>query len=290
MVSRHDLRYTEDEESQFISRRHRYATQEGVLPPGVPRLGRRESEPHSSEITYLYDVLTTNFPTDRVMWDLNHYFKRGDETVVSMFDLSYFRNLNIPYDLSSYKAEYFNNRVPDMAVNILSKSTYNQDIGMIVERCKSLKIPVYVVLNPYLPKPSELKAPFVRVYEFDENAGQYKIQELKEVCTHENQMNEIDTTKLLDVKPDLLPFKIGLMEIRRKYEIELPRYRMVLVDRTSGKILLTKAEQEWQRAEMEKQRAEQERQRAEMEKKRADEAEAKLRAVQEELEKLKRKG
>ena len=41
------------------------------------RLGRRESEPHSFEVTYIFNVLWKNFPESRTFWDLHHYFKWG---------------------------------------------------------------------------------------------------------------------------------------------------------------------------------------------------------------------
>ncbi len=48
--------------------------------PTKPRLGRRESEPHAAEVSYLYEVLSSNFPADRTMWDLLHYFQlEGEE-------------------------------------------------------------------------------------------------------------------------------------------------------------------------------------------------------------------
>ncbi|MHA1765802.1 MAG: hypothetical protein ACTSVK_06020, partial [Promethearchaeota archaeon] len=64
----------EDKSKPFQSTRVRDATPD-LFDPKRPRLGRRESEPHSAEVSYLYDVLRTNFPDDRVMWDLHHYFQ-----------------------------------------------------------------------------------------------------------------------------------------------------------------------------------------------------------------------
>ncbi len=279
----------------FRSTRHANAVPEGVLPEGVPRLGRRESEPHSSEITYLYDVLTTNFPEDRVMWDLNHYFKWAGETVNIQFDLSYFRKFSIPYELSSYKAERYDNRVPDMAINILSKSTYNQDIGMHVERCRSIGVPVYLVINPHLPKPLELKSPFLRVYYRTNTDEPYQVHELRSPCIKEGSTEPVDETKLIDVRADLLPFKFGIMQLNRRYDGNFPRFRLILIDRETNEILPTlaekerrRAEEERRRAEEERKRAEEERKRAEEEKKRADRAEEQVKRLQEELERLKK--
>src|SRR5271157_3610046 len=47
------------------------------LDPSLPRIGRRESEPHSAEVSYLHDVLEANFEGSRVFWDLHHYFPLG---------------------------------------------------------------------------------------------------------------------------------------------------------------------------------------------------------------------
>lgn len=271
----------EKEKAAFRSTRHAKTVSEGVLPEGVPRLGRRKSEPHSSEITYLYDVLTTNFPSDRVMWDLNHYFKREGETLNIQFDLSYFRNFSIPYDLSSYKAERYGNRVPDMAVNILSKSTYHQDIGMNVERCRSIGVPVYLVLNPHLPQPMELKTPFLRIYNLTDPHEPYLVKEIREPCCQEGEPETIDPSRLIDVRPDLLPFKFGIMRLNRRYDGDFPRFRLILVDRETNEILPTLAEKE-------RKRAEEERKRAEEEKRRADMAEERARRLEEELERLKK--
>ncbi|MHA1821864.1 MAG: hypothetical protein ACTSU2_13080 [Promethearchaeota archaeon] len=55
-----------------------------------PRLGRRESEPHSYEITRIYDILKTNFNDSRVTWDLYHYFNVDGDTLDIQFDVSFF--------------------------------------------------------------------------------------------------------------------------------------------------------------------------------------------------------
>jgi len=80
------------------------------------------------------------------MWDLHHYFKvgyewsdKGDECDIQ-FDISYFRDLRIDYEVPSYKAWDHGNRVPTMVVNILSKSTWQYDLSDHVEKCKLLKI------------------------------------------------------------------------------------------------------------------------------------------------------
>ncbi len=110
--------------------RHKTIKIEHVPPPWQPRLGRRESEPHSHEITYLYDALTHNYPNYRIIWDLHHYFSFQGERLDIQFDISFFMDLDIPitYDLSSYNAEKYGNKVPTLAINILSNSTYGKDL------------------------------------------------------------------------------------------------------------------------------------------------------------------
>ncbi|MHA1370170.1 MAG: hypothetical protein ACTSRA_10700, partial [Promethearchaeota archaeon] len=53
----------------FTSTRHAiHGEDEGEVTKPAPRLGRRESEPHSAEINYMHDVFTTNYPGGRVLW------------------------------------------------------------------------------------------------------------------------------------------------------------------------------------------------------------------------------
>ncbi len=94
---------SDGEEKPFRSTRHEKAAIElAKQQPGpTPRLGRRDSEPHSSEISYLHDVLTTNFPNDRTIWDFHHYFIVDDEKIDLQFDISYFRGLQIDTELPS---------------------------------------------------------------------------------------------------------------------------------------------------------------------------------------------
>ena len=137
-----------DNSDAVISTRHKRLSPE-EFDNSKPRLGRRESEPHSDEINYLYDVLTTNFPDDRAMWDLHHYFTVDDLKIDLQFDVSYFKDMHIPERLSSYKAEKYNGRVPNMAINVLSKSTWKTDIGENLDYCRRLQIPLYIVFTTY---------------------------------------------------------------------------------------------------------------------------------------------
>ena len=262
--------------------RHQFASEESERPK--PRLGRRESEPHSDEITYLYEVLSTNFPEHRTFWDLHHYFWLYGEKLDLQFDISFFLNLNIPFRVSSYDASKYGNQVPTMAVNVLSSSTFRNDLGVVLQQCQRLRIPVYVILSDHLQKPSYVKAPLLKVHYLE--GGQYRTIETSEVCCMEGQ--PIDHEKLIDIRPDLLPFKLGLMKRKEKYlkdEIT-PLYYMVLVDRKTGKRLLTRrekmtiqAEEAQKRAEEAQKRAEEAQKRAEEEKKKRMEMEARLKEL-----------
>jgi Uma2 family endonuclease len=137
-----------------------------VIPfdPLTPRLGRRESEPHSEEVSYLYEVLHLNFPDSRTTWDLHHYFIVESEEIDIQFDISFFKDLKIKYSLSSYRASNFNNRVPNIAINFLSKNTWQMDIGIHADYCRLLKIPLYIVFSPYHIGKAIYKPPFLRAY------------------------------------------------------------------------------------------------------------------------------
>ena len=222
--------------------------------PRQPRLGRRESEPHSEEITYLYDVLRANFPESRAMWDLHHYFLVGSEVVDIQFDISFFKNFKIEYSLSSYRAAKFNNRVPDMVINFLSKSTWHLDVGIHVDYCRLLKIPLYIVFSPfYIGKPI-YKPPFLRAYIL-QSSGDYRIHDLQKIALKQGA-TVANREAVLDVS-ELVPFNVGIMALNTRHEGDLPRYRLVLVNVKNYEIYLTRAEQEKARAEQEKARADQ---------------------------------
>ena len=84
--------------------------------PNKPRLGRRESEPHSNEVNYIYDVLSTNFLEHKTLWDLNHYFMGSKGPIKGkkiniQFDISFFKDFNIPHTISSYDAHKYNGKI-----------------------------------------------------------------------------------------------------------------------------------------------------------------------------------
>lgn len=216
----------------------------------APRLGRRESEPHSFEITYLYDVLTTNFPDDHVLWDLHHYFtvNEGQTEIDIQFDISYFRNFKIPTFQPSYRASNHQNRVPTLAINILSRSTLYKDLSINIERCKVIGIPFYVLFNPYMTQPNEYKAPFLRVYHLASETQIPVYTDIREAAIMENNSATLNPNHFVDLGEEL-PFKLGIMKTDRKYADGVPVYHIIMVDKNTGERYLTLVEQERQRAE-----------------------------------------
>jgi Uma2 family endonuclease len=232
-----------------------------VIPfdPLNPRLGRRESEPHSEEVSYLYEVLHLNFPDSRTTWDLHHYFIVESVEVDLQFDISFFKDLKIEYTLSSFRAANFNNRVPTMAINFLSKSTWQMDVGIHVDYCRLLKIPLYIVFSPYYIGKAIYKPPFLRAY-FLQPDGDYHIQDLNKISLREGDTS-VNRDALLNVG-NIVPFKIGIMELISRHEGDLPRYRLILVNTQNYEIFPTLAQKEKNRADQEKNRADQEKARA----------------------------
>lgn len=226
-----------DNRRQFISTRHRDAEPD-TYDPNEPRLGRRESEPHSTEITYLYNVLTTNFPNDRTVWDLHHYFKKDGKELDIQFDITYFKDLQIPYTLISYHAEKFDNRVPTMAINILSKSTWRSDLAEKLDYCRLLKIPLYVLFASYHVATEIYRPPFARAYILQEN-GEYKIHELREITV--SVSGEFVSDAIIDTS-NVVPFRLGIQKRKQTHQVEEPLYRLVLIQPEKKNLLLTENE------------------------------------------------
>ena len=222
----------------FVSTRHRDAEPD-TFDPNVPRLGRRESEPHSAEVTYLHDVLTTNFPNDRTLWDLHHYFRKEGMDIDLQFDISFFKDLKIPYTLSSYKAKDFENRVPTMAINILSKSTWRSDLAEKLDFCRLLEIPLYIIFPAFHVAINLYQPPFLRAYVLQENK-EYKMHELRKTLDIES--DKWDEEAIIDVS-ELVPFRLGIIKRKeQKHQGGLSLYRLVLLDPKKDKVLLTKNE------------------------------------------------
>nr|MDO8118039.1 hypothetical protein [Candidatus Sigynarchaeota archaeon] len=226
--------------------------------PSQPRVGRRESEPHSTEISYLHDVLATNFPQHRVLWDLHHYFPYENEELDVQFDISFFLDLSIPYTLSSYRAIDHDNRVPRMAINILSKNTWRADLSENLEYARVLKIPVYIVFAPFDVGTRPYQPPFARAY-LSRTGGDHVLKEFKRSSTLAG--DSIPVSEQIDLE-GLVPFNVGLVKLERLHEKFKPLYRLVLVNRDTSQVLLSKDELQARAVEQEKQRAEQEKQRA----------------------------
>ncbi|MHA1728943.1 MAG: hypothetical protein ACTSWY_09445 [Promethearchaeota archaeon] len=224
-------------EKALISTRLRDA-EPGTFDPNIPRLGRRDSEPHSSEVSYLHDVLTTNFPDDRTVWDLHHFFHKEGMDIDIQFDISYFKDLQIPYTLSSYDASKFENRVPTLAINILSKSTWRSDLAEKVDFCRILKIPLYIVFPAYNVFINIYKPPFLRVYTLQQD-GTYKVQELRKSSFKSS--GELNLDAVINVV-DIVPFRLGLKKQEKKHQENRSLFRLVLIDPNEKRVLLTKLE------------------------------------------------
>jgi Uma2 family endonuclease len=210
-----------------------------VTEHSIPRLGRRESEPHSAEITYLYDVLTTNFPESRAVWDLHHYFELNEKEIDVQLDISFFLNWSMPYTLSSYKAKDYENRIPSMAINVLSKSTWREDFIENVDKCRLAQIPLYVVFSPFLVTSEIYAPPFLRLYILQED-GSYKQIELHQTTLPEG--GEINADAILDTE-GIVPFRFGLMELNQKHIDGKALFRLVLIHSEELQLLLSSKEQ-----------------------------------------------
>lgn len=240
-----------DESEVFRSTRIENAPPD-LYDPKKSRLGRRESEPHSAEVTYLRDVLTTNFPKGRSLWDLHHYFiaPKGvlkGKKIDLQFDVSFFKELTIPYAIPSYDSVAYNGKVPDLGINVLSKSTWRADLGENIETCRDLSIPVYVLFSPYFMTSKRYAPPFLRAYILQED-GSYKQEELRAITLEEG--GEIDETQIIDVS-DKLPFRLGLMRLKQQYLGGKPLFRVIFLDLLETRILPTRREKEVEEAKKE---------------------------------------
>ncbi|TXT59588.1 MAG: hypothetical protein BAJALOKI2v1_190012 [Promethearchaeota archaeon] len=241
--------------------------------PDEPRLGRRESEPHSSEITYIHDVLTTNFPDSRTVWDLHHYFigekppLKGKKIDIQ-FDISFFQEFSIPHTLSSYDASEYDGRIPDMVINILSKSTWRADLSENVDTAKNLGIPIYVVFSPFKVTSKIYHPPFLRVYVLKDNKS-YDQKELYDITLEQEE--KISKDKIIDTS-EILPFRLGLKKLDKFHKGEQSLFRLIFIHPSEEKILPTKLElieREKEQAVREREQAEREKEQAEREKEQA---------------------
>ncbi|MHA1338810.1 MAG: hypothetical protein ACTSRZ_02130 [Promethearchaeota archaeon] len=253
--------------------------------PNEPRLGRRESEPHSHEITYLYDVLSFNFPDSRTLWDLHHYFEITSPVRTKIdiqFDISFFLGWRMSKLLTSYNAEQFK-RIPSVAINILSRKTWKTDFSEHRDYCEALKIPIYIVYPSYHVASNFYKPPFLRIYRL--KGDKYEREDIRKIAMVEN--GELKSEGIISLG-DQIPFRIGLMERSIRLVNNEKIYRLIIIDKKEDKILPTRAEyehiqflKEKERADKEKERADKEKERADKEKERADQLEEILKKYKE---------
>jgi len=215
------------------------------------RLGRRESEPHSKEVSYLYQILSDNLPNCRIFWDLHHYFpgRTLDSKLDLQFDISLFKDLNEPHELSSYKSEEYDNRVPDLVINVLSASTWEKDIISIPNDCLFLKIPLYIIFAPYHVASNLYMPPFLRIYSLND-LGFYNEITLRKLASKEGE-HTIEFSNLYDLRP-ILPLLMGLQERQTLHKSGGKRYQIIFVDPQTREVLKNKEEK---RADEEKKRA-----------------------------------
>ncbi|MHA1871459.1 MAG: hypothetical protein ACTSXF_10960 [Promethearchaeota archaeon] len=265
-----------------------------------PRLGRRETEPQSIEITRIYDILTTNFEKGRTMSDLDYFFEKDGKKYHAQFDISYFKGLKIDYTLSFYDAKQYNNMVPTMVINILAKNTYLKDFSVHMKTCYDLKIPIYILFSTFDFEVKTYAPPFLMAYILKED-GDYLLKALEEESYDET--GELRKDKLIDLRPHL-PFKIGIVKTERKHENNTYNYDLLLLNAETLEIYKTrleyerekmleaeKAEREAEEAGREAEEAEREAEEAEREAEEAGREAEKERAMrikaEEELKKLK---
>ncbi len=250
-----EIKYLKKKYGNFVSTRHMAPPEYPEIEP--PRLGRRESEPHSIGIMKIYEILEANFPRDRPIMDLHHYFYVKGDKIDIQFDLTYFRNFKLDYTLSSYDAAKFNNRVPDMAINILSKSTYLKDLGYTADICQELKIPVYVIFSTHDISVSLYRPPFLRVHILEDD--KYKVITVNGELFDEN--NNLIEENIVRTSP-LLPFNLGLLRLPTLHESGTPNYMLAILNPETKELYKTRSEIEKERADKEKERADKEKERA----------------------------
>ncbi len=249
------------------------------------RLGM--AEPYFHIINYLHDVLSTNFPDDRTLCNLQHYFSIDNEKLCVLFDISYFKGFNPPYQFPFYNSDSFDGLTPTMVINVVSSSTYNDYLGLTAQICQKLGIPIYVFFSNHISNPAIVKAPYLKVIYLDN--GNYHIADLSEVCCTEGK-GYINHKRLIDIRPDILPFKFGIMKLQDKYRInnkDYATYRLVLIDRNTKKILKTKAEKSQMEAEEAIRKAE--KKASEKLKRKMKEMEEKVKRETEKIRKLEKK-
>lgn len=179
------------------------------------------------------------------MRDLHHYFipskgvLKGTQ-IDLQFDVSFFKKLDLPVALPSYDASLHEGKVPDLCINVLSRSTWKSDISEHVESCRDLSIPVYVVFSPYIIPSRRYSPPFLRVYILQED-GTYREEDLRAITLEEG--GSVEENNVIDIS-DTLPFRLGLMRLKKQYLGGTPLFRLILLDPSETRILPTEKEKE----------------------------------------------
>ncbi|MGV9205048.1 MAG: hypothetical protein ACOC44_13635 [Promethearchaeia archaeon] len=128
--------------------------------------------------------------------------------------------------------------MPDLAINVLSKSTWRADLSENVDICKSLEIPIYVVFSPYKVSSKIYHPPFLRVHILTDD-GISDQQDLYGITLEEGK--SINADKIIDIS-NQLPFRLGLMRMEQRHEGDLPLYRLIFLDPSKPEIFLTEKE------------------------------------------------
>lgn len=119
----------------------------------------------------------------------------------------------MPHTFSSYQATDFENRIPNMEVNVLSSSTWRNDFSENLEKSRLLEIPIYVLFAPFHVASQVYRPPFLQVYCLQQD-GSYRQLDLRKATLVEG--GKIDTDSIIDVS-GVLPFRLGLMELHQKH-------------------------------------------------------------------------
>ncbi|MHA1699995.1 MAG: hypothetical protein ACTSWN_14235, partial [Promethearchaeota archaeon] len=218
---------------------------------------------------------------------LHHYFysKELGKEIDIQFDISFFKDWSFDRTLSSYKASSFGNRIPDFAINILSKITWRADLLDHKMTCEHFHIPVYIVFAPYDVASDLYKTPLMRVYYLKE--GMYYHQDIREIALKDGSTS-INKRAILNLGEGL-PFRLGIMEREKLHYDGRKLYRLVFFDKTEDRMLKPALELERARAEKEKERADKLEARLEKEKERAEKEREKANKLEKLLEKYKEK-
>jgi len=204
----------------------------------IPRLGRRDSMPHTNHIEYIRSVLKKNFPNDTTISDLWHYFQVEMQEEKFIPDIAFYETFKLDRDLKSYKSIEHGNKIPLLIINMMSQSTWKNDVSEIVKKCLKVKIPFYIVYTMYSIKVDEYEPPFLRIYEYKEEKNDYEIIEIRRYAKYEE--SEMIEEKNLYYN-EKLPFRVGLEKILNIIEGERES-RILIVDKKELKKLLSEKE------------------------------------------------